>query len=87
MRRIQFNISFQNIYGGYIGNSPQILLLGNGFCVMMVALLGHDNKDGIITKVFNIGCILCGIATAIMYATRFFQSYPFDFAKSVMNNI
>lgn len=67
---LQQALSFQNIYGGYIGNSPQILLLGNGFCVMMVALLGHDNKDGIITKVFYIGCILCGIATAIIYATR-----------------
>lgn len=63
-------LSFLKNYGGYIGNSPQILLLGNGFWAMAIATIGTAKKDKLVTQLFFIICIGFGLATSILYATR-----------------
>lgn len=64
------SFSFQSLFGGYIGNSPQIVLLGNGICTMFVAMLGHKEKDSFWLVCLFICSIFCGIATAVIYGNR-----------------
>ena len=64
------SLSFQSLFGGYIGNSPQILLLGNGICTVFVAMLGHKHKDSLLTVSIFVSSIFCGIVTAVIYANR-----------------
>lgn len=62
--------SFLSNYGSHIGNSPQILLLGNGFWATSIAIIGTGEKDKTARQIVNIICLGCGLATSILYGTR-----------------
>lgn len=62
--------TFLSNYGGHIGNSPQILLLGNGFWAMAIAIIGTEEKDKTVRQIVNMICLGCGLATSILYGTR-----------------
>lgn len=64
------SVFFVNSYGGHIGNSPQIMLLGNGFWPLAIAMLGDEKQDRVIIKglfILSVGCILL---TSVLYGTR-----------------
>lgn len=64
------SLFFVGQYGGHIGNSPQIMLLGNGFWPLAIAMLGNDKKDTKFTKFFLLAALGCALVTAFLYGTR-----------------
>ena len=64
------SVFFANVYGGHLGNSPQIMLLGNGFWPLAIGMLGNEKQDNSIMKVFFIFCVGCALTTALLYGTR-----------------
>lgn len=61
---------FLHYYGGYIGNSSHILLLGTGFWPFCIYVLCSKRKFTRIEHIFHYLVMVCGIGTAVIFGAR-----------------